>query len=159
MNKFKIADELNEWVQKEFGSLYFIEINDGDLTLVVSGQNVAWFGDFKADEFDFSSSSSYDLGIKLIEKDIIKKFYEKAVELISKQETKYTVQVFPSEYGFLYKRDGDINDLLVQDLDGYEDCYENDCFTESEIDELKQCDDVAIDWNKAIIKEVDDDNE
>lgn len=43
--------------------------------------------------------------------------------------------------------------------DDIENDYIKTRFTQSEIDELKQRDDLAIDWNKAIIKEVRDDED
>lgn len=156
MNRFKIADELNEWAQKEFGSLYFVEIKDDDLMLVTSGQDVAWFDNFKANEFDFSSSLSYDLGIKLIEEDIIKKFYEKGVEVISKRETKYTVKITHSEEFYLnIDTTTDDQKIIFDEL--VDSCTWKNKFTQKEISELKKRDDLAIDWNKAIIRKVDDD--
>lgn len=154
MNKEKIVEELNEWSKKEFGSLYSV-VNDGDdLTLLAKGYYAAWFRDFKKGKFRFQAPSN-DLSAELIKKDIIKKFYDRAIEVLNECEPKYTVQVFPREFGFLYKRDGDINDLVVQDLFEDDDYCQNNYFTESEIAELKKNDDVAIDWDKAIIKEVD----
>ena len=72
-------------------------------------------------------------------------------------ESKYTVQVLA---------DYDESFLNVGKDDGFaffKDEVEADSvqtqFTQAEIDELKQRDDLAIDWNKATIKEVKDDED
>lgn len=156
MNKEKIAEELNAWTASEAGSGFETDIYNDDLTLFYDDECIAWFTNFEADKFGFVSPSDHQVSIELTQKDVIKKFYEKGVELLTKSESKYTVQVLPSEYGFLYKLKNDLSYLTTSDVG-------NDCtfnlqwgyFTQSEIDELKQRDDLAINWDKAIIKEVE----
>lgn len=67
-------------------------------------------------------------------------------------EEKYTVQVFPDDHGY-----------LNWDEDDRTFCIDNSCeseayqphFTQAEINEFKQYKDIAIDWDKAIIKPVE----
>lgn len=71
-------------------------------------------------------------------------------------EKKYTVQVFPSKFGYLnfvgreWRLASPINGMCP---DGSVKAW----FTQAEIEKLKQRDDIAVDWNKAIIKPVEDD--
>ena len=69
-------------------------------------------------------------------------------------DIKYTVQVIK----------GDDQSFLNQAVDDKTFCMENDYedksmrtrFTKSEIEQLKQCDDIAIDWDKAKIEPVEE---
>lgn len=72
-------------------------------------------------------------------------------------EKKYTIQVianYDSAYLNCHKEDN-----RMTFCDDIETDHVKTRFTKSEIDELKQRDDLAIDWNKAIIKEVKDDED
>lgn len=154
MNREKIVEELNEWVKKEFGPLFSVK-DDPDLTLYVNERYVAWFVSFSKDRFRFKDHGVVKVNLMLIEKDVIKKFYKKGVELLTNSGLKYTIQVFPpSECGFLCKRGGDINDLVVQNSHRDRDYSQDNYFTQSEIEELKRRDDIVVDWEDAIIKEV-----
>lgn len=151
MNRVNIVKELDKWAKKEFGLPYSVQ-DDGDLTLCEDGYCVAWFRNFGTIRFRFASNED-KYSIQLIKKGIIEKFYDKVIELMSKYEPKYTVQVLPSEYGFLYKLKNDLSDLTTSDIG--RDCtfsHQWGYFTKSEI----EGDDLAVDWDKAIIKEVND---
>lgn len=155
MNENKIVDELNEWAKKELGSHYSV-MDDSDLTLYQNDNSVAWFFDFKKCKFGFSSNSK-DCSIQLIKKGIIEKFYEKGVELLAKYEPKYTVQVFPQERGYLnVNHDFEPSNDVTYDIGWPEDrsSLTKTEFTQSEIEGLKKRD-IAIDWDKAVIKEVE----
>lgn len=72
-------------------------------------------------------------------------------------EKKYTIQVTANSddaYLNYHERSNHINFC-----DDIETDHVKTRFTQSEIDELKQRPDLAIDWNKAIIKEVKDDED
>lgn len=69
-------------------------------------------------------------------------------------EKKYTVQVFPVYDGYL-NLSGD-GDVFVDDC--YQCCDIRTQFTQQEIDSFKQRDDITIDWNKAKIEEVKEDD-
>lgn len=72
-------------------------------------------------------------------------------------EKKYTIQVIANcASAYLNCNKGDNHMMFCS---GIETDHVKTRFTQSEIDELKQCDDLAIDWDKAIIKEVKDDED
>lgn len=77
-----------------------------------------------------------------------------AMGLKKKKQPKYTIQVVPDFRGFL-------NEDLKSGRFFIDSVIENDkCqtrFTLAEINKLKQRDDIAIDWNKAKIELVNDD--
>ena len=79
-----------------------------------------------------------------------------ALGLKQHSEQKSTVQVAKSdETSFLNINENDKTDAYFADEEqcgGYQ-----THFTQAEIDQLKQRDDLAIDWGKAIIKPVEDD--
>lgn len=72
-------------------------------------------------------------------------------------ESKYTVQVL-ADYDESFLNVGK-DDGFAFFKDEVEAGSVQTQFTQAEIDELKQRDDLAIDWNKAIIKEVKDDED
>lgn len=72
-------------------------------------------------------------------------------------EKKYTIQVIANcTSAYLNCNKGDNHMMFCSDI---ETDHVKTRFTQSEIDELKQCDDLAIDWDKAIIKEAKDDED
>lgn len=72
-------------------------------------------------------------------------------------EKKYTIQVIANcASAYLNCNKGDNHMMFCS---GIETDHVKTRFTQSEIDELKQCDDLAIDWDKAIIKEAKDDED
>lgn len=64
---------------------------------------------------------------------------------------KYTIQLLPNKKGFL-NRDSDGNFMISSDEAVFE--YQNH-FTKQEIEQIKQLDDLAIDWDKAKIEPVE----
>ena len=75
-----------------------------------------------------------------------------ALGLDKNGERKYTVKVSKSDFGYL-NLDTDDGDVTISNL--CEGAGYKTKFTQAEINELKQRDDVAIDWNKAKIDPVD----
>lgn len=71
-------------------------------------------------------------------------------------EQKYTVKVGPGNYGYLVVNfdDFDISILGLVDHQKWQ-----SKFTKKEIEELKNRDDLAIDWDKAIIEPIGDDDD
>lgn len=63
---------------------------------------------------------------------------------------KYTVQVFPGEYGYLNSASGE--KFTIHSSDDTE--YWRAHFTQAEINEFKKKHDLAIDWDKAIVEPV-----
>lgn len=151
MNKEKVVEELNEWAKKEFGSLYSV-MDDGDLTLCKNRNSIAWFGDFEKSTFRFSSSGD-DCGIQLIKEGIMERFYDKAIELMNEYGPKYTVHIIKnSEDGFLNYKSSTGEWFLSDNQQGVGLKAQ---FTRSEIDDMKNNENLSFDWNKAIIKEVE----
>lgn len=72
-------------------------------------------------------------------------------------EKKYTIQVIANCVGAYLNCNEENNRMAF--CDDIETDYTKTRFTQSEIDELKQRDDLAIDWDKAIIKEVKGDEQ
>lgn len=68
-------------------------------------------------------------------------------------EKEYTVQVFPVDDGYLNLDDDGC--VYTDDFDQISGTRTQ--FTQSEIEKFKQRDDIAIDWNKAKIEEVKED--
>ncbi len=87
---------------------------------------------------------------------LLDKYYQTPVK-DRLSEKKYTIQVIANDDGAYLNHDRGGN--LIGFSDNIETCSATARFTQSEIDELKQRDDLAIDWNKAIIKEVKDDED
>lgn len=158
MNRKEVIKEMNDFVHslnKEF-SVVKTRFNDEDLVLDFDGHWLCWFDDFNENKFHISVKPQecenwwYNI---IAETGIIHKFYTKGVKLLSKiNEKKYTVQViknsegsflaFEREYGkYTFWTNFNNPNYQVQ-------------FTQKEIKKLKKCDDLAIDWSKAIIKEV-----
>lgn len=68
-------------------------------------------------------------------------------------EQKYTIQIFPNSFGYLnISNDGSKAD--VGGLTEYRGWHMT--FTKSEIEQLKQRDDIAIDWDKAKIEPLEE---
>lgn len=153
MNKEKIAEELNAWTASEVGFDFETDIYNDDLTLFYDDECIAWFTNFETDKFGFVSPSNYRVSIELTQKDVIKKFYEKGVELLSKHEPKYTVKIIKnSDDGFLNYKNSTGEWFLSDNQQGVGLKAQ---FTRSEIDDMKNNENLAFDWNKAIIKEVE----
>lgn len=70
-------------------------------------------------------------------------------------EQKYTIQVLPTNHGYLNieQNNGGIGVTSPNQILDFE-----THFTKQEIEQLKQRDDLAIDWNKAKIEPVEDDD-
>lgn len=68
-------------------------------------------------------------------------------------EQKYTIKVFPNSFGYL-TIDDSCSEVTISDLTESYDCQVK--FTKPEIEQFKQRDDLAIDWNKAKIEPVEE---
>ena len=157
MDKNKIVSKMNEYMVNISQRLKCDD--DTDLTLFYSDNEgttaVAWFEGFDVEKFQFGSTYNYNEAKEIVEKDIIKKFFQKGKELLQK---KYTVAIISknrsngNRYINLNTASGN---LIVSDNEDYEPYKAR--FTKKEIEVLKKDDDVAIDWDKAEVEEVDDD--
>lgn len=149
MNKSYIAKELDEYV-KDIDSFFRVN-DDGDLNLLLGEEYIAAFRDFKSDKF-MIFLLGFQTSKKVIETEAIKKFYDKAVDILRKNEKNYTVKVIKGDEGSYLNYSYELGKYIFSDDvngKGYK-----TRFRKSQIKALKQRDDIAIDWNKAIIKEV-----
>lgn len=69
-------------------------------------------------------------------------------------EQKYTIKVFPNSFGYL-TIDDSCSEVTISDLTESDDWQVK--FTKPEIEQFKQRDDLAIDWDKAVIEPVKED--
>lgn len=151
MTKEEIVQELDKYV-KNINTCFSVDGKDGDLTLNMNGIYIAYFLNFEFNKYiiDTTENNYYDI-IDVINFDIIKKFYDKAVELLKKSRVLYTVQAIKNDtFSFLNYCYENSKYIFANKCDGG--LYKTS-FTQSEIEALKQRDDIAIDWDKAIIKE------
>lgn len=151
MDKEKIVQKLDKYV-KNINSCFSVDNGDGDLTLNINGCYIAYFLNFDVNKYIIDTTgNNYSDVIDVINFCIIKKFYDKSVELL-KNEKKYTIKVLRDDNTSFLNYCEELEKYILANAlndDGYK-----VTFTQSEIEALKQRDDIAIDWNKAIIKEV-----
>ena len=91
--------------------------------------------------------------------------YDELLEIIGKRQRqasdkKYAVRVLKGETATIDSRYLQVNYQTnqVAFADKYEIENWRASFTKKEIEELKKCDDIAIDWDKVELEEVDDEN-
>lgn len=162
MDKNKIVSKMNEYMGNISQRLKCED--DTDLTLFYCDYEgttschtkaVAWFEDFDVKRFQFGATSNCNEAKEIVEKDVIKKFFQKGKELLQK---KYTVAIISksrsngNRYINLNTANGN---LIVSDNEDDEPYKAR--FTKEEIEVLKKDEDIAIDWDKAEVEEVDDD--
>lgn len=105
--------------------------------------------------YDPDTDTIKSLNTTVTSKEELDALYETIMERWERDhETKFTVQVLQSD-SLSY-----LNHNLTKDNHSIKGAYEQENwqthFTQAEINALKQRDDIAIDWDKAIIKRVDD---
>lgn len=164
MNKEEIIKELDELVKELDKDFKVVKepYNCGELVLSCCGNWICWFCNFDKYNFHINISGRHNPQEDqetIAKTGVINKFYTRAVELLTEYEPKYTVQVFPQNRGYLNViHDFEPSKDVAYDIGWPEDrsSLTRTEFTQSEIEGLKKRDDLAIDWGKAIIKEVDD---
>lgn len=90
--------------------------------------------------------------VAILGTDVVSWLKEIREKVLSNQ--KYTVQVFPDEYGYLNFVQGD--KFTIHSSENTDNCQTY--FTQAEIDDLKRVEGLAIDWDKAIIEPVKAEN-
>lgn len=152
MDRKEIVKELNNYV-KSVDSNFSVELwFKTDLVLVFKALSIATFNDFDTNNFTIDRIDK-NIAPTVAKTRIIDKFYKKAYEVLDKRIDKYTVKI--TKYSDNY--------LHANSCTGYEDTYFEPLyessvwvneFTKSEIEYFKKRDDLAIDWDKAIIERV-----
>lgn len=112
---------------------------------------VAWFEDFDVKRFQIGATSNCNEAKEIVEKDVIKKFFQKGKELLQK---KFRVHVIKnSEKGYLNLRIDESKKTVV--INGNEERGDyRTIFSVSEIEEFKQDENICIDWDKVELEEV-----
>lgn len=156
MDKEKIVNQLQQKMEKKYLNTK-IEEWCGALALKVEGEVIAWFSGWDPDVY--ITKCSPELTEQALSNDILLNFYKEGRKLLKKLTKRYTVQIFPNEIGYLHvDHESETSDEVSYSVGwpetiGYLTQTE---FTKSEIEELKKRDDIAIDWDKVRLEEVDE---
>lgn len=150
MNKEKIVEELNNFV-KSVDNRFGVTGGGHDLNLIFNKHVISYFSRFKIDRFIISFIDDNEAKV-VLKSHMLNIFYNKAVEILKQNEKKYTIKVVNNDRGYLFFDDIAKEYSFANKNNKFFKSY----FTQSEIEELKQQADIAIDWDKAIIKEVTD---
>lgn len=154
MEKQEIANQLQQEFQGEKYRIKVAVVLDS-IVLKVEKETVCWFEDCKTNKFNVRCSPSEYLEW-ILENDLLLDFYRIGKQLLEENAKRYTVKVlkqknptgpFEERYlGFDYRFDAPY----------FSNEYKKQKFTEEQIEELKKRDDVAVDWDKVELEEVDD---
>lgn len=102
------------------------------------------------------AAANWPFKVKVIVCELVKEYLETPLEERG-EEKKYTVQVIKDDDGSYINLARKPGDIFLSDKEATD--HVQTKFTRSEIEKFMQRDDIAIDWDKAIIKEVHDDDE
>ena len=156
MDKEKIMNQLQQKMEKKYSDFEIVEYL-GCLALKAKGEILAHFRDWEADYYFIDCGQ--EVAEWALSNDIMLEFYRAGRKLLKKPIKKYRIRVLKSETATIDSRYLQVN--YQTNRVAFADKYERDnwraSFTKNEIEELKKRDDIAIDWNKAEIDEVDDD--
>lgn len=155
MDKKEIVKELNNYV-KSIDSDFSVELwFKTDLVLVLKDSSIATFNEFDPNNFTIDEMDK-DLAPTIAKTRIINKFYKKAYEVLDKQIDRYTVRITDNAESYLHASScNNYNCFLFKQLGELPSWWVYK-FTKQEIESFKKRDDLAIDWNKAIIEKVKD---
>ena len=155
MDKEKIVSQLQHKMQKTYIHAEVLEYYN-TLALKVEGEVIAWFSNWSPDDYIM------ECGPKLTEwalnNDILLNFYKEGRKLLKKPIKKYRIRVLRNEVA---PDDGYLNFDYQRNIVTIANKIEfngwRTSFTKNEIEELKKCDNFAINWDKVELEEVDDD--
>lgn len=155
MDKKEIIKELNNYV-KDIDSDFSVELwFKTDIVLVFHDLNIAAFNELDPNNFTISEMSE-DIAPTIAKTGIINKFYKKAYKVLNKYIDKYTVRITNGTESYLHANSlVDYKDVCFDNLINYSSAWVNK-FTKEEIESFKKRDDLAIDWDKAIIEKVEE---
>lgn len=155
MNKKEIVKELNNYV-KDIDSSFSVELwFKTDIVLVFHDLNIAIFNESDPNNFTIGEINE-DLAPTIAKAGIINKFYKKAYKVLNKYIDKYTVRITNGTESYLHANSMvDYKDVCFDNLINYSSVWVNK-FTKKEIESFKKRDDLAIDWDKAIIEKVEE---
>ena len=155
MDKEKIMNQLQQKMQETYLHAEIVECF-GALVLKAEGEIIAWFRDWDPDRYYMECSP--EITEWALSNGILLEFYKEGRKLLKKPIKKYRIKLWKGEAeetdnGYLnicYRTNG------IAISDKYELGDWRTSFTKKEIEELKKRDDIAIDWDKVEIEEVDD---
>lgn len=155
MDRKEIVKELNNYV-KSIDSDFSVELwFKTDLVLVFKDSSIATFNEFDPNNFIIDEMDK-NIAPTVAKTRIINKFYKKAYEVLNKHIDKYTVRITNSTESYLHANSMvGYKDVCFDNLINYSSVWVNK-FTKEEIESLKKRDDLAIDWDKAIIERVEE---
>lgn len=154
MDKGKIMNELQQKMRKTYLHVEVLEYC-GALALKAEGKVISWFRDWDPDHYFMECGP--ELTEQALSNSILLEFYRAGRKLLKKPIKKYRIKLWKGETeetdnGYLnicYRTNG------VAISDKYEIGDWRTSFTEKEIEELKNRDGLAIDWNKVELEEVE----
>lgn len=154
MDRKEIVKELNNYV-KSVDSNFSVELwFKTDLVLVLKDSSIATFNEFDPNNFTIDEMDK-NIAPTVAKTRIINKFYKKAYEVLDKRIDKYTVKITKYSDNYLHA-----NSCTEYEDTYFEPLHESSVwvneFTKSEIESFKKRDDLAIDWDKAIIEKVEE---
>lgn len=155
MDKGKIMGHLQRKMNEKYINTEVLECCDA-LALKVEGEVVARFNDWDPDNYIMGCDS--ELIEKVLSTDILLEFYRYGRKELKKPIKKYTIKVLKgkaAEEGCNYLNVNYLTNIISFGTDVTFDDWRAS-FTKNEIEELKKRDDIAIDWDKAELEEVDD---
>lgn len=154
MDKGKIMNELQQKMQENYRGVEVLEYF-GCLALKVEDRVIAHFRDWEPDYYFMECGPNYTEWA--LSNGILLEFYKEGRKLLKKPIKKYTIRVLKNEVapddGYLnvdYQKNA-VTIANKNEFNGW-----RTSFTKNEIEELKKCDDIAIDWDKVRLEEVDD---
>lgn len=155
VDKGKIMNELQREMDKKYYNTEVLECC-GALALKTEGEVIAQFNDWDPDNYIMGCDSK--LIERILSTDILLDFYRYGRKELKKPVKKYTIKVLKgkaAEEGCNYLNVNYLKNVISFGTNVTFDDWRAS-FTKNEIEELKKRDDIAIDWNKAELEEVDD---
>lgn len=162
LNKDDVIEKLNEEICC-LDERFKADKCGNDLILYFYGQYrvipICWFADFKPTKFyapEIQGQVDCWLMTDLVMTGVAHRFYKKGIELLENYEPRYTIQTIRNSVTSFLNFNAETNSYFYCVLSNESDCIKTQ-FTPKEINELKKDKNLAIDWDKAVIKEVRDD--
>ena len=155
MDRKEIVKELNNYV-KSIDNDFSVELwFKTDLVLVFKDSSIATFNEFDPNNFTIDEIDK-NIAPIIAKTRIIDKFYKKAHEILNKQTYKYTVKITKYSENYLHANTCDnYRGIYFKPLHELSSLWAYK-FTKKEIESFKKRDDLASDWDKAIIEKVEE---
>lgn len=153
MDKGKIMNELQQKMQETY---LYVEVLEycGSLALKVEEKIIAWFKDWNPDSYCVECGP--ELTEQALNNGILFIFYKEGRKALKKPIKKYTIKVIKNktapDNGYL-NVNYQTNEVTIANK--LEIGNWRTSFTKKEIENLKNRDDIAIDWDKVELEEVD----